>query len=323
MKVCLILPYFGKLPNYFDFYLKSASLNPEITWFLITDDRSDFNYPPNFRVVYQSYEELKNQIITKFGVGVRLDRPHKLCDFKPAFGDIFSEYLQEFDYWGHCDPDIIWGRFSNFLNWEVLKQYDKIFIFGHLSLYRNTKENNIRYRHLIDGVERYMKVFQTPITILFDEKYDNSINTIFENNHYPLFKENYAADINAYYCEYRLSEYDERTNSFSVSKEKVVFTWEEGHIYGYHLHGKNLVKKEYLYIHLIKRPMENVPDTKGKIVFFNHSFEELNEEITINNFQKYYHIPFFNRQFYRIKWKSLMYRIKYRNDLKAWKHENV
>ena len=40
---------------------------------------------------------------------VTLDRPYKLCDFKPAYGFIFGEYLKEYDYWGHCDIDIVWG----------------------------------------------------------------------------------------------------------------------------------------------------------------------------------------------------------------------
>lgn len=37
MKVCFIIPYFGKLPDYFRVFLKSCSYNKRFQWLLVTD----------------------------------------------------------------------------------------------------------------------------------------------------------------------------------------------------------------------------------------------------------------------------------------------
>ena len=44
-KIVMILPYFGKLPNYFDLWLQSAEKNSTIDWLIYTDDFTAYNYP--------------------------------------------------------------------------------------------------------------------------------------------------------------------------------------------------------------------------------------------------------------------------------------
>lgn len=41
MKIKLIIPYFGKLPGYFEFFLKSCEINTEIEY-LILQTRENF-----------------------------------------------------------------------------------------------------------------------------------------------------------------------------------------------------------------------------------------------------------------------------------------
>jgi hypothetical protein len=311
MKVCLILPYFGKLPNYFNFFLKSASFNNSITWLLITDDKSRFDFPDNFIVEYKQFDQVKELVSNKLKIDVNLERGHNLCDMKPAYGLIFEEYLDGVDYWGHCDPDVIWGDFSSFINWDELKVYDKIFYLGHLSLYRNTIENNKRFMIEIDGVERYKEVFNHPIGTLFDEKFHKSINTIFLKNDFPVLLKSYAADIYSYNCDFVLSEYDLKRHKYFLSKNKMLFTWEDGKTFGYEFFDGVVSKKEYLYIHLQKRQMKNIEKIPNKVLLNNFSFSELNREITAQNFDNYYSKPFFNKQFFKIKYKSLRFKLKY------------
>ena len=49
-KIVFICPYFGKLPEYIDVWLKSCEYNKDIDWILITDDKTDYNYPTNVKV---------------------------------------------------------------------------------------------------------------------------------------------------------------------------------------------------------------------------------------------------------------------------------
>ena len=58
-KICLIILYFGKLPNYFDLWLNSCKYNSSIDFLIFTDDRTEYDYPKNVRVIYTSFEKIK------------------------------------------------------------------------------------------------------------------------------------------------------------------------------------------------------------------------------------------------------------------------
>ena len=76
----------------------------------------------------------------KLGFPVALNSPYKLCDFKPSDGEVFEDYLNDYDYWGHCDVDLIWGDIRKFVTDELLEKYVRIFSRGHCSIYRNSSE---------------------------------------------------------------------------------------------------------------------------------------------------------------------------------------
>ena len=84
----------------------------------------------------------------KTGLGVSLELPYKVCDYKPAFGLIFEDYLHGVDFWGHCDVDVVWGNIRKFLATdEILSRYDVVSprrrrIAGACTLYRNTDAVN-------------------------------------------------------------------------------------------------------------------------------------------------------------------------------------
>lgn len=74
-----------------------------------------------------TFDELKEKIQSKFGFGIKITEPHKLCDYKPAYGYIFEDYLKEADYWGHCDIDTILGNLDKFLGDLLNQNYAKLF----------------------------------------------------------------------------------------------------------------------------------------------------------------------------------------------------
>lgn len=108
--ICLVVLYFGKLPNYFELWLESCKYNETINFLLFTDDKTEYDYPDNVTVIYTSFENIKSQIQSKFDFKISLERPYKLCDYRPAYGYIFNEYLKEYDFWGHCDLDVIFRK---------------------------------------------------------------------------------------------------------------------------------------------------------------------------------------------------------------------
>ena len=153
-KCVLILPYFGKFNNYFPLFLKSCAENPSYTWMIFTDDEFNYECPQNVHIIKCTLRDIIKVANNKFGFKVVLDSPYKLCDYKPAYGFLFEEYIRDFEYWGHCDCDLIFGNIEKIITPLLNEGYDKLFAAGHLTIYKNTYDNNRRFMKLYKG--RYL-----------------------------------------------------------------------------------------------------------------------------------------------------------------------
>lgn len=144
--IAYVVPYFGKFPKGFQFWLLSCKCNPSIDWLIFTDDKTPYDYPENVKVTYWTFDQMKKKVQAIYDFPIFLERPYKLCDFKPAYGEIFADELKDYDFWGHCDIDLVWGNIRKFYTDEVLGQYEKVGFNGHSNLYKNTPEVCARYR---------------------------------------------------------------------------------------------------------------------------------------------------------------------------------
>lgn len=195
-RIVFIIPYFGKFNNYFELYLKSCEINSNLCdWLIFTDDKRNFNYPQNVKVKYVSWPDMVNYIRSKVDFKIKLERPYKLCDYRPLYGKIFSEFIKGYDFWGYCDTDLIWGKISDFVTSDILNSYDKIFDFGHCTIIRNNKKNNTIFKTLLNGRKRYLEVLQTESNCSFDEEYNLSINSIYEYKNISIYKQKFAANL--------------------------------------------------------------------------------------------------------------------------------
>lgn len=113
--IAFVVPWAGHLPPYFQLWLESCRWNSSIDFLLFTDDQTNYNYPNNVKVHYMSFEQMKELFQKQYDFPLSINVPYKFCDFKPAYGEIFSDYLKGYDYWGHCDVDLIWGGYANLL----------------------------------------------------------------------------------------------------------------------------------------------------------------------------------------------------------------
>ena len=160
-RILFIVPYFGKFHNYFQLWLQSCKYNPTINWLVLTDDTTDYEFPPNVKVVYTNFKEVVAQIQANYDFPIVLNKPYQLCEFKVAYGDIFSNYILGYDFWGHCDIDLIWGNLRRHLTDDILNSFSKISWRGHLTLYKNNDRINKLYRQPIEGIEFYKLPSQT------------------------------------------------------------------------------------------------------------------------------------------------------------------
>lgn len=163
-KIILIIAYFGKFRNDNGFWLKSIEKNPTVDFLIITDQ--NIIVPTNVQIIHSSFEKFVNKIKQHFDFKINIPQPYKLCDFKVAYGDILREYIKDYDFWGHCDNDLIFGDIRKFITNDILEKYERILIRGHFTLYKNCDSVNLLYRK---ASPFYKEVFSSNKNYCFDE----------------------------------------------------------------------------------------------------------------------------------------------------------
>jgi len=168
-KICFVIPYFGKWPSWFRYHLKSCEFNPSINWLFYTDCEIPKNAPGNTLFIKATLDDFNKLATKKIGLNINVKNPYKLCDFKPAYGLIFENYLKGFNFWGHGDIDVIYGDIRKFITDEILS-CDLIstlewYLAGHFTLYKNNKKMNLVFKKNKD----YKFVFQNEKTLSFTE----------------------------------------------------------------------------------------------------------------------------------------------------------
>ncbi|MBO5180843.1 MAG: hypothetical protein J6B92_03010 [Paraprevotella sp.] len=238
-KILIILPYFGKFDSLFPYWLKSCECNKDINFLIVTNDKTQYDYPHNVKVVYQEFAQLYEKIQSLYDFPISLEAPYRLCNFKPAYGEIFKEYINGYDYWGFSDCDMLFGDLRKFLPSDYEK-YDKIGAFGHLSLIKNTPENNSLYR----CNDAYKIAFSVDRPLFFDE------------DTFPYILKKYGKLIYSL----KILDFMPRLKRFEVLNDDMdskrnVFIFENGKVVRYCLCRNEVRSAEYAYIHFLKRPI--------------------------------------------------------------------
>lgn len=168
--ICIITCFWGEWPEYFSYFLGTAGRNSLVNFILFTDNELPVNSFKNISKVEMSMHEFQKLSSEKLGFNIEFSDPYKTCDFKPLFGFIFKEHLKEYDYWGFCDIDIIFGdldiRMYELLEDapDILSTY-KEFIAGPFSIFKNSDYINELFKNCPD----YKHILQDPTHRAFDE----------------------------------------------------------------------------------------------------------------------------------------------------------
>lgn len=127
LKKILLVPYFGDKPEWFD----------------------KFEFPKGYDHLFDwDIESFKDRVRRKLGIeypGV-YGSP-KVWDYRCALGYLYEEEIKGYDYWGHCDFDVVFGDVNKFVPDSLLNELDlysghDTYVNGCFSLYRNCKEVN-------------------------------------------------------------------------------------------------------------------------------------------------------------------------------------
>lgn len=246
--IAYVVPYFGKLPNGFQFWLLSCGCNPSVDWLLFTDDHTEYEYPPNVIVTYCTFDKIKEKAQAVFDFPISLERPYKLCDYRPAYGEIFAEELTGYDFWGYCDVDMVWGDIRKFFTNDVLKSYKKIGFNGHSTLFKNEPEVCAYYKTVIEGEIGYREVLTKNQGYAFDE---GGIDAVFDGLDVPVYRGIDFANLLKYDYGFYL---DWKGPEEAKKNKRQVFTWKDGVLTRYFLVDGEMGTEEYLYLHYWCRP---------------------------------------------------------------------
>ena len=306
-RIRLIIPYFGRLPKFFPYFLLTAKRNQKIDFLIYTDqkvDQFDILNAKNIEFVTLSFDELREKVQSKFDFKISLKTPYKLCDYRVAYGLIFEKELKEYDYWGFCDTDVLLGDIYQFLEEHSFfeNDYARYGLLGHLQIFKNSQEVNhvfmsgqgLNYR--LD----YHNVFTNEQNFIFDEA--DGIQVLFEKSGFDQLQDKFFDDIDISHFSFR--EYGE------VEPKRYYFWSEKNGLESIEIKDKKLVVKHPLYAHFQKRVIEcpefEVADSfyvipNRLVVGDKISIQEI-EELTNNKFYWDYVKSTFFKKFKREKW---------------------
>lgn len=186
---------------------------------LITDQEVGFR-PSNVRVVATDWDAFREFVRTRLGDGVALGRPYKTCDLRPAFGQLFTEYVEGYAFWGHCDLDVVFGDVRKFLTPDVLSKHEKVLVRGNFSLYRNSPAINALYRSRPD-IASFDAVMSDPAARRFDEWL--GIHPILRAENISLWNDDVIFDLNA-------DTFSTRANNAARGR-KYAYMWAGGKVF--------------------------------------------------------------------------------------------
>lgn len=234
--ILLIIPYFGKWPVWFEAYLSSIKANPTVNWLCPTDCELPEHSPENLKFLKTTLPVLNQHVNQVVNADVPLT-PRKFCDLKPAYGEIFQAEVENYDFWGFCDMDIIWGDIRKFMTPDILGNYDIISsrkenISGHFNLFKNTPELNLLYKQVIN----YQSLFEQERFMWFDEQ---------------ILSNYLKANVHGYNIKWDTYFVNEENGSAHQEYELNRWLWKEGQLIN------TKTNEEVMYLHFInwKRTM--------------------------------------------------------------------
>lgn len=159
--IVILIPWFGPWPQWIDFFVESCRANPTIDWVIFTDAEPPENAAPNVRFERTSFADYKARVSATLGIRFDPADPYKLCDIRPALGEVHRDIVRRYDFFGFGDIDLVYGNIRETYDAETLDLYDALSSHpercsGHLFLMRNREEMVSGFRR-VTGWRRRME----------------------------------------------------------------------------------------------------------------------------------------------------------------------
>ena len=286
----VVIPYFGKFKPSFKLFIESCQRNLDLDWIIITDNEELQDLPQNVvwkRCTLPDIEKLARERLDK---EASLNSAYKLCDYKVTYGELFENFLEDYEYWGYGDVDVIYGDLVKKLKAIDFRQYEKINWMGHFALLKNNDKCKKAWR--IQDVN-----FLDPLEVIrngktnygFDEQ---DFNKKLVSKGYIIFDGIFAADIDVFYPRMRcvekstvrwLCNIKKQWKEYPTNYSKQVFVCVDGRIYRYYIKKGKMYKQEFAYIHFRTEP-KSIQISSGSFIISRAIFVDIDKS-KLNNIQ--------------------------------------
>lgn len=174
----------GEWPAWLPIVTRTLAANPTVAFLLVGDRSPQEQLPSNARHVPCTLEQLRERVRQRLGATriAKLDGASvagrmanrasaaKTNDLKPMFGELFSDELSSFSWWGYLQEDALLGRLDVLWPPHVLANADVICPFGRnasgvVMLFRNTPSIRSLWRRSAAAA----RVLADPRYLIFDE----------------------------------------------------------------------------------------------------------------------------------------------------------
>jgi hypothetical protein len=152
------------------FFLESCRHNADIDWLFFSDCGIPSDLPSNVTVEIWTFEDYCRLVSQKLGIPFTATSAYKLCDLKPALGDVHADRLRGYDFWGFSDIDLVYGNLRRYFTNARLERNDLLAthsrrISGHLCIFRNDEHMRGAYR----SAPQWRRCLINPEHTAFDE----------------------------------------------------------------------------------------------------------------------------------------------------------
>jgi hypothetical protein len=244
-----------------------------------------YNVPSNLILIklpIQNIRERASKLIYEtYGKVIQpenlIQQNYKLVDFKIVFPKLFDDIIQQYnitdkDYVGWGDCDLIYGKFSNFIdfskNYEILGGWH-----GHFTAIKNTES----FKNNFKTIPNYLELItDNSLTFVTDEiAYRKPLIKYLDENKFKMFYANsYFCDIvpPIFFNKFRPNHKDFKNNFFDVyntDKNISYLFFDKTNKNLSVKYENNEYMKEVLYCHLQKRKM-TLPFTYYETGYYIH-----------------------------------------------------
>lgn len=128
LKKLLVCPYFGELPPWMPQFMENIRHLKEQGYDFLID---------------QNLEGFKKRVKDKLGIDCPIiPGTGKVSDFRAVLGVLYADEIKGYDFYGHCDFDMVFGDVSKWFPDSELAELDVwsnhgTYICGPFTLYRN------------------------------------------------------------------------------------------------------------------------------------------------------------------------------------------